>query len=372
MPKVALSVLIAPDSFKGSLSASEAATAIADGWHSVRPDDRLTLIPQADGGEGTLDVIELASAGVVRHNVPAATGPDGRKVDGDWLELPGDRAVVELAQVSGIGLMARLDPLRASTRGLGETIAAALDAGATSLVIGLGGSASTDGGAGALSALGLSLRDESGRLVPDGGAGLAQLVDIQRASFRRPPANGVTLLSDVTNPLLGPRGSAAIFGPQKGASPPEIELLDSALDRFAQLLGGDPSAPGTGAAGGAAFGFASAWGSRIVSGADYIAEVTGLGNAISTSDIVMTGEGSFDEQSLSGKVVGRILDRAEAAGVRAGIVAGQVSAAAASTWSISLADLAGSVEAAIADAARWLHRAGSDAATTIWPSSSSK
>ena len=360
------SIVIAPDSFKGSLSARAVADAIAAGWRSVAPDDTLTLIPQADGGEGTIDAIEAAVAGSVRRSAGLVTGPDGRPTPGEWLELPSGAAVVELAQSSGLPLMQTPDAHGATTRGLGEVIRAALEAGATSLVIGLGGSASTDGGAGALAALGLRLTDASGAPLPDGGAALADVAGVDRSDLLPAPAGGVTLLSDVTAPLLGPTGAAAVFGPQKGASAVDVATLDAALSRFAGALGGDPDLPGSGAAGGTGFGFSAAWGATLESGADYLAVLSGLGAAIDGADVLILGEGRFDSQSLGGKVVGQLLQRAEERAVRPGVIAGQVTATAVvngeRVWTTALVDLAGSVEAAIAEPERWLREAGAAAA----------
>jgi glycerate kinase len=360
------SIVIAPDSFKGSLSAREVADAIAAGWRTIRPGDSITLVPQADGGEGTLDAIETAVAGAVRRDAGMVTGPDGRPVRGEWLELPGGVAVVELAQSSGLPLMGTLDPLGATSRGVGEVIRAALDAGATSVVIGLGGSASTDGGAGALSALGLRLTDASGAPLADGGLALGGLESVDATALRPAPVGGVQLLSDVTAPLLGESGAAAVFGPQKGATPEQVAVLDAALARFAEVLGGDPEQPGAGAAGGTGFGFASAWGASVHSGADHLAGLSGLAAAIDDADVVILGEGRFDDQSLGGKVVGQLLQRAEASGVRAAVIAGQVTTTATiggePVWTCALVDLAGSVEVAIAEPAAWLRAAGADAA----------
>ena len=360
------SIVIAPDSFKGSLSAREVADAIAAGWRSVSPGDDLALVPQADGGEGTIDAVESAVPGSVRRSAGLVTGPDGRPTPGEWLQLPSGAAVVELASSSGLPLMHAPDPLGASTRGLGEVIRAALEAGATSLVIGLGGSASTDGGAGALAALGLRLTDASGAPLPDGGAALADVAGVDRSDLLPAPAGGVTLLSDVTAPLLGPTGAAAVFGPQKGASAVDVATLDAALSRFAGALGGDPDLPGSGAAGGTGFGFSAAWGATLESGADYLAVLSGLGAAIDGADVLILGEGRFDSQSLGGKVVGQLLQRAEERAVRPGVIAGQVTAIAVvngeRVWTTALVDLAGSVEAAIAEPERWLREAGAAAA----------
>ncbi len=355
-------VLIAPDSFKGSLPAREVAVALAVGWRSVRPGDELRLIPQADGGEGTLDAVEAAVDGAVRVSTGSVTGPDGRPAAGQWLRLPGGVAVVELAQCSGLPLMGQLDAVRATTRGLGEVIRSALQSGATSLVVGLGGSASTDAGAGALSALGLELVDEQGELVADGGRALRNVVAIRRERLVMP--GSVTLLTDVTAPLLGPRGAAAVFGPQKGASAGQVGELEAALAHFARLFGGDPTAAGAGAAGGTGYGFATAWGAAVVPGAEYLAELSGLTTAIESADILLTGEGRFDEQSLGGKVVGQLLQRAASAGVTAGVVAGQL-AAKPDGWAVSLSELAGEPAAAMAETRRWCEEAGARAAREL-------
>ncbi len=339
-------VAIAPDSFKGSLAADAAARAIAAGWSEVRPDDDLILMPQADGGEGTLDAIEACVAGARRNMTFPVEGPDSRPVRGEWLALPDGTAVVELAQMCGLPLMATPDALGASTRGLGQTIAAALDAGATRLVIAVGGSASTDGGAGALTALGLRLHDASGASLAPGGAALAAVHTCDRSGLRAPPGD-VTVLTDVTAPLLGPAGAAAVFGPQKGASAADVRVLDHALAAYAQVLRGDPEAAGAGAAGGTAFGFATMWGARVKPGAAYIQRLTGLATVVADVDLVITGEGQYDPQSLGGKVVGEVLTSAARSGTHAAVIAGQL-AEQPPVWSTSLSALAGSVTDALA------------------------
>jgi glycerate kinase len=351
-------VVVAPDSFKGSLAAAAVAMAIAEGWRSVRPDDDIVLLPQADGGEGTLDAIEAAVPTSVRRSAGLVSGPLGRGTPGEWLELPSGVAVVELAQCCGLPLAPQLDPLRASSRGLGEVIRSAIESGATSLVIGLGGSASTDGGAGALAALGLALIDEQGELIADGGLALRDIVSIDRSRLLEAPAGGVTLLADVTAPLLGPTGSAAVFAPQKGATAAQCAELDAALHHFSRMLPGDPTLPGSGAAGGVGYGFATAWGARITPGAAYLADLTGLN--VSRADVVLTGEGRFDAQSLLGKVVGNALGLA----ARVGVIAGEV-ALDTDAWSASLTALAGSRDAALAEPARWLRVAGAAAAREL-------
>lgn len=333
----ALEVVIAPDSFKGTLGAAAVADALARGWRRVRPGDAVRRLPQADGGEGTLEVIESVVPGSVRRPAGEVTGPDGRAVAGSWLELPDGTAVVEMASVSGLPMLARPDPLGATSRGLGEVIAAALDAGARRLVIGIGGSASTDGGVPVLDALGT----------------------------RRPPAAGAIVLTDVTAPLLGPTGGAATYAPQKGASPEQVTLLEERLRQVAKRLGGDPARPGAGAAGGAGFALAH-WGAQLVPGSAYLAELTGLAEAAARTDVVLTGEGRFDATSLAGKVVGTVL-RLAAGGARTGIVAGQLAAEPVGAWAISLAELAGSVDGAMRDPARWLMAAGQRAARELGP-----
>lgn len=370
-----LHVVIAPDSFKGTATAAEAAAAIAAGWLGVRPGDSVRLLPQADGGEGTVDVIAAAQPQARRHRVEGLTGPDGRKVSADWLDLPDGTAVVDLASVCGLPLMIAPDALGASTRGLGELIRAAVTAGANSLVIGLGGSASTDGGAGALMALGLALSDAHGTPLKDGGNALSALAHLDRSDLIPPPLGGVTVLSDVTAPLLGPRGAAAVFGPQKGASLTDIGTLDSALTVFAKFLGGNPTIAGSGAAGGTAFGLSAGWGATIRSGAERIAEMTGLGEAIAEADIVITGEGRYDFQSLLGKSVGhtlRLVDESRAfapesrhrpqAWVIAGDIASTIATPGAIAHTLSLSVIAGSTAAASADPLHWLREAGIRAA----------
>ncbi|MGB3909610.1 MAG: glycerate kinase [Pseudolysinimonas sp.] len=336
-------VVIAPDSFKGSISARDAAAAIAAGWRSVRPSDDVLELPQADGGEGTLDAIEAVTPDAVRRSAGLVTGPDGRPVPGEWLDLPDGTAVVELAQCSGIALMERLDPLGATTRGLGEVIAAALESGAVELVIALGGSASTDGGMGALEALDLS----------------------------RPPPRGVRLLTDVTAPLLGPTGAAAVYGPQKGATPDQIAELEERLLAFSSLYDVDPGTPGAGAAGGTAYGFLAAWNAVIQPGAPEIAGLTGLRRHLRPGGVLITGEGSFDATSTQGKVVGHGIQLAAECGVsQTFVIAGRFSAeprgpGGSPVASIALVDLAGSTDAAIAEPARWLSAAGARAATQL-------
>jgi glycerate kinase len=231
-------------------------------------------------------------------------------------------------------------------------------------VIGLGGSASTDGGAGALAALGLAA--QGGELR---AGGLGSIVTLDRSRLLAPPED-VVLLSDVTNPLLGQNGAAAVYGPQKGARPDQVESLDAALARFSGLLGGDPAQPGAGAAGGTAYGFSTAWGATIEPGAAYLSTLTGLPDAVARADLLLTGEGRFDATSAEGKLVGQLIGLAGEHGVAAGVIAGQlavppVDADGEPLWAASLAELAGTTEAAMADPARWLRVAGAEAARAV-------
>ncbi len=360
-------IVFAPDSFKGSLDATKVACALAEGWRSVRPDDELLLRPMADGGEGTLDAFAAAIPRARRMPV-TVTGPTGRRIDSHWLMLPGDRprtAVVELACTSGIELVGTdetVDPLATHTRGFGEAIRAALAAGATRLMLGIGGSVSSDGGAGVLTALGAVLRDAQGLPVPSGAAGLARAASFDATQLIPPPADGVLVLSDVRAPLLGPAGAARVFGPQKGAGPRQVEEIERALARWARILGVASDVPGAGAAGGCGFGLL-AWGAQLASGADTVAETIGLDAALVEAGRVVTGEGSYDSQSLLGKAPGIVRTYAEARGVPVSVVAGRFGVPA-GVDDLSLVELAGSPAAALSDPQRWLREAGARLART--------
>lgn len=368
-------VVFAPDSFKGSVAASAAAAALADGWRSARPADELILKPMADGGEGTLDTVAAAVPGAER--VPLEVrGPDDRPVAAAWLRLPDGSALVELANTSGLLLLAKdphgvplLRPRTAHTVGTGQAIRAALDAGADRVYVALGGSASSDGGAGILAALGARLLDAAGRAVPPGNAGLAELAAVElRNAIPAPPPEGtgprLIAWTDVRSPLLGPEGAVAVFGPQKGLRGADAEAAEGALARFAELLGGEPDAPGSGAAGGAAFGLA-ALGAELRGGAASVAEVIGLDATLAGCELVVTGEGSFDAQSAQGKAVSLVAELAAARGVPVALVAGRIEAApdgfaAALSLTRIAADAGGSGPASdpIRDAEALLRRAG--------------
>ncbi|MFF2272309.1 glycerate kinase [Agromyces sp. NPDC058136] len=370
-------IVIAPDSFKGTAAAADAAAAIARGWRSVRPDDELVLRPMADGGEGTIDAFAAAVPGARRMPI-TVSGPVGRPVEACWLHLPAaarapgatGTAVVELAATSGITLLDPLAPLDAHTRGFGEAIAAALDHGVDRVLLALGGSASTDGGAGALTALGAELVGADGGPIPLGGGGLARLSDVRRGGLRPLPAGGAQLLVDVTNPLLGSNGAAAVFGPQKGAGADEVDALEAGLARLAAVLPAglvDPETPGAGAAGGTGFGLL-AWGAVIAPGARTVAETIGLPAALDGAALVITGEGRFDGQSAAGKAPSEVVRLARAAGVPSALVAGAIDADPAAVGfgaSASLSEIAGGGAAAMAEPLRWLKRAGAELATAF-------
>lgn len=312
-------VVIAPDKFKGSLEAPAVARAVADGILSVRPEVDVDLVPVADGGEGTLDA--ALSAGFERRSA-TVTGPSGTPLEAEW-GLRAHQAVIEMARASGLEVVVGApDALRATSRGTGELIVAALDAGATSIVLGVGGSANTDGGAGMLSALGVRMLDASGAAVADGGAALIDVETVDASGLDPRVAEASFLLaSDVDNPLLGAQGAAAVFGPQKGASPADVVLLDQALGRFARAAhaafgdSGLADAPGSGAAGGVGFAALAALGAERQNGIDVVLEFTRLHERLRGADLVVTGEGSIDEQSLGGKTPVGVARAAAAASV---------------------------------------------------------
>ena len=329
-----LRVLICPDKFAGTLSARHAASAIADGWRAgaggaARGSDRLDLRPLSDGGPGFVDVLDAALSG---KRLPVATvDPLGRPVTGEVL-IAGDIAYVESADACGLHLLsaAERDPLVTSSYGLGTLISAAADAGAAEIVIGLGGSATNDAGAGMLSALGAVAVDASGQPLPRGGAALAACTDIV-GDLAIPPVRLVGA-TDVDSPLTGLFGATAVFGPQKGASREDVLLLDAALERFAAVLRdalpGCPanlaSRPGAGAAGGLGAAVLALGGS-VRSGIGLIRDVTGLDEALDGADLVITGEGSLDDQSLRGKVVAGVAGAARDRGVPCVVLAGRSS-----------------------------------------------
>ena len=317
---------MAPDKFKGTLSAGEAADAIAAGVASVFPEARISSVPMADGGEGTLDVlmrckggrlIELEVEDPLGHPVMA---PIGLFEDGG--------AVVEMATASGLQLVTgRNDPLRASSRGTGRSIARAIEVtGNGPLIVGVGGSASTDGGTGAASAIGWRFLDRRGSGLPPGGVELARLESI--AAPGTIPRN-VVAACDVLTALTGEAGAARRFAPQKGATPEQVEQLEAGLLRLEEVVLRELAidlrgVPGAGAGGGMGAGLAAFFGAEIRLGSDVVAGVVGLDGVLAGATLVITGEGRLDAASTSGKVPGGVAERAGRAGVPCLVVAGEV------------------------------------------------
>jgi len=323
-------VLIAADKFKGSLTAVQVAERVTAGLRRAVPAVQVEALPVADGGDGTVDA--AVAAGFERREVRVA-GPLGHEVTASFA-LRGGTAVVEMAEASGLqrlpaGVFAALT---ASTYGSGELLRAALDAGARTIVFGVGGSATTDGGAGMLSALGARLLDADGEPVPPGGGGLKELVSADLSQLD-PRLGSVDLIlaSDVDNPLTGPKGAPAVYGPQKGASPDDVETLDSALAHYAKVLedavgakaAEHAASPGAGAAGGIGYG-ALLLGARFRPGIEVMLEVLGFAPALEWADLVITGEGSLDEQTLHGKAPAGVAAAARAAGKEVVAVCGRL------------------------------------------------
>ena len=362
-----MKIILAPDSFKGSLSARALCAAMRRGIEAACPSAEIVEIPLADGGEGTMENLVHATQGTL---VPVTvTGPLGTPVQAHYGIL-GDQqtAVIEMAQASGLTLIPppQRNPLLAATYGTGELIRHALDAGYRRLIIGLGGSATNDGGAGMLRALGVSFFDEKGNALPDGGAALARLASLDDSRLDpRLQETAILIASDVTNPLCGPAGASAVFGPQKGATPAMVAELDRALNHFAEVVlqhkgldirtrSGGGAAGGTGAA---LLGFANA---TLRPGIEIVMEATRLHEHLQGADLVLTGEGSLDSQTLSGKVIAGVTRSARTHG---GVPV--VALCGASTLTAEQQDAIGllsafsivpgpcSLEEAITNAARW-------------------
>ncbi|WP_051400108.1 glycerate kinase [Haloechinothrix halophila] len=322
-------VVIAPDKFKGSLSAPEVAAHVAAGLRRARPGLDVREVPVADGGDGTLDA--ALAAGFTRVPV-RASGPTGEAVDTAYARR-GGTAVVELADVSGLSRLPgrRLAPLAATSFGTGEVIRAALDDGCRTIVLGLGGSACTDGGAGMARALGVRLLDPDGADLSPGGAALTRLATADVSGLHPAVAEAdIVVASDVDNPLLGEHGAAAVYGPQKGADTEQVALLDAALARWAEVLQRDTNVdpatatrPGAGAAGGVGFAALALLGAVLRPGIEYLLDLVGFHRQLAGASLVVTGEGSLDEQTLRGKAPAGVAAAAHAAGVPVVAVAGR-------------------------------------------------
>lgn len=372
-----LTVLLAPDKFKGSLTAAQVADAVAAGLRDVDPTVTVVSSPVADGGDGTLAAAVAAGYRPVPVTVPGPTGEpvdSGYAVGLDGVDQTGT-AVVELADACGLDRLPgrRLDALGSSSAGVGAVIRAALDAGIRRIVLGIGGSASTDGGAGMLTALGARLLDDDGHEIAGGGAGLERLALVDLTGLH--PAVATTefvVACDVDNPLLGPTGAAAVYGPQKGADPNDVARLDAGLAHWAAVLSaaqghgttGHPAAttPGAGAAGGVGFAALAVLGARLRPGIDLILDLTGFHDRLPGADLVVTGEGALDTQTLSGKAPAGVAAAAARAGVPVVAVAGatlldaDTLRAAGFRAAYALTDLEPDVATCIRDAAPLLRR----------------
>ncbi|HEX6257069.1 MAG TPA: glycerate kinase [Euzebyales bacterium] len=323
-----MKVVIAPDKFAGTMSAAQAAGAIADGWCSVRGEDEVVIVPMADGGAGTLDAVGAAVPDAVEH-VTEVADARGRARPGRWLELQGGRALVEAAEACGLAWLdeSERDPLHATSYGVGQLIDAAHAAGVDGILVGLGGSATSDGGAGMAMALGHRLLRADGNGVKVGARYLTDVDRVVPVARALPP---ITIVGDVTNVLLGPEGAVAVFAPQKGAADDDLPLLEEALGHFADVVERDvPGGPwrgcdGAGAAGGLGFALMAFCGARMTGGAEAVAGLVGLGDALRGADVVIAGEGRLDDQTLSGKTPAYVARAARAAGARVLAVAGQV------------------------------------------------
>ncbi len=319
-------MVVAPDKFKGCLSALEVARAVAAGLLAGRPDADVVLLPVADGGDGT---VAAALAAGHREVVVTVEGPTGQPVRAPYA-VRDDHAVVELAAACGLDLLpgGRPDPLGASTYGLGQVLRHAVAHGARHVVLGLGGSASTDGGAGLVQALGARLLDDRGTELGRGGGSLGRLAALDLGGLVALDGVEVVVASDVDHPLLGRRGAAAVFGPQKGADPAQVALLDAGLARWADVVAATTGRDlrdvhGAGAAGGTGFAALALLGATLRPGIDLVLDLVGFADAARGASLVVTGEGSLDEQSLAGKAPVGVAAAASRAGARTVAVAGR-------------------------------------------------
>lgn len=352
-------IICAPDSFKESMSAAQAAAAMAEGARRARPGARIDLCPIADGGEGTVEAVVRAARGSMQ--TATVRGPlGGMIVNAAWGRLPDGRtAILELPSAAGLALVPRdrRNPLHATTFGLGQLARAAIDEGCTTIIIGLGGSATCDGGCGMAQALGVRFSLDDDRILDERsgesmtGAHLARIRAIDRTAAAALARGGVRFVAanDVTNPLHGLRGAAHVFAPQKGASPTEVGQLDEALRHLAGLLPEvEAQAPGMGAAGGCAFGIVALLGGTLRRGIELVLEAVGFDERLGGADLVLTGEGRLDEQSLGGKAVSGVVAAASGRGVPVIAVVGSA-APAARAWTSAASPLPLAALYALAD-----------------------
>ena len=326
-----MKIIIAPQAFKGSLKAHEVAVAMDEGVKSAFKDSETILLPVADGGEGTVKAMVESTGG--RIVITKAHGPLGDTVNAGWGVLgDGKTAVIEMASASGLNLVpeTKLDAMSASTRGTGELILAALEEDFRQIIVGLGDSATTDGGSGMAQSLGIKLLDETGQPISAGGGGLLNLehIDITRQHPMIKDCK-ITCACDVTNPLYGPEGAAYVYGPQKGASPEDIKQLDAGLRKLAEVIQRDigkdiSKIPGGGAAGGLAAGLVAFLDASLQSGIDIVCNAIGFEKHLKDTDLVLTGEGRIDGQTPRGKTICGIATRAKKAGVPVVAFAGEL------------------------------------------------
>jgi glycerate kinase len=368
-------VVVAPDKFEGTLSAKEAAGALAAGWRRADRSADVDECPVADGGKGTLETLVDALGG--RRETVRVAGPLGDPIDADlgWAETAdGTIAIVEMARASGLALVseARRDPSLATTRGTGDLIAAACRQRPRRVLVCIGGSATNDGGAGMAQALGIRLIDERGQDLPPGGAALRGLARID-ASGLDPAVREVEVVTacDVDNPLTGPRGASAVYGPQKGATAEEVRILDEALGHLAATIHRDlgldvRDVPGAGAAGGLGAGLVAFLGARLRPGFEVVAAALDLERRLERAHVAVTGEGRYDAQSERGKAPAGVLRMARDAGCRTVLVAGQVEASVTPPADLvySLADRAG-LDAALARPRELLEEAAAEASAAV-------
>ena len=326
-----MKVVIAPQSFKGSISALDAAKAMEEGVRRIVSDIESVLVPVADGGDGTLETLVEATNGEIRS--ATVTGPIGKPVKAEWGALgDGETAMIEMARTSGLALLSldERDPLRATTYGLGEVIREALDAGFRSFIVGIGGSATNDAGAGMAQALGVRLLDEAGNDLQPGGAALADLYRIDTSGLdERAVEAQFSVACDVSNPLTGPEGASAVYGPQKGATPQMVEQLDAALKNFAVVVERDigtsiNDVAGSGAAGGLGGGMMAFLGGSLRAGVDIVLDQVDLDNKLEGADLVITGEGQLDFQTVYNKAPIGVAWRAKERGIPVVAVSGSL------------------------------------------------
>jgi len=325
-----LRIVVAPQEFKGTLTAVEAAAAIAEGARRAAPEALVDQVPLSDGGPGLVDAVLASSPG---QRLRASTqDPLGRPLEAEFGMLHTGTAVIEMASAAGLTLLPEeeRDPRITSTYGVGQLIRAALDAGARRIIVGVGGSATNDGGAGMAAALGVRFLDADGRDLPPGGAPLARLAQVDISALE-PRLSDIQVIAatDVRNPLCGPEGASLVYGPQKGASPRTAQELDTALRRYGEILELDLGVrvldvPGAGAAGGLGAGLIAFLGAQIVSGFEIVADIVGLRGLLREADLLMTGEGRLDRQTSYGKTVARAAEMAGEEGVPVLVVAGSL------------------------------------------------